>query len=58
MAVAIEAEFHTESVSVEPQNSGPPLNEPERDRLHELYVASRALVEPIDTEKNVRGDIV
>ncbi len=55
VAVAIEAEFHVESISVEPQNNGPPLNDPEKDRLHELYVASRALVEPIDAEKNVSG---
>ena len=33
---------------------GPVLNDPERQRLQELFVASRALVEPIDAEKNVR----
>ncbi len=59
VAVAIEAEFHLNSssggLSREPQNNGPEeLNVSERNRLHELFVASRALVEPIDTEKNVR----
>ncbi len=45
-----------EGLSSQPRgDGGPALNAPEKSRLEELYVASRALVEPIDSEKNVSG---
>ena len=57
IAVAIEAEFHVHdstlaAASTNPQTATVPgLNEQERARMHELFVASRALVEPLDAER-------
>jgi len=53
VAVAIEAEFHAASIHGFGGNESA-LNDPEKSRLDELFIASRSLVEPIDLEKNVR----
>ena len=50
--MAIEAEFHEKNLPV-PANSGKELSDQEKARLQELFVASRALVEPLDLEKTV-----
>lgn len=52
IAIAIKAEFHTSSLDM--GEGGKDLNERERARLEELYIASRSLVEPVELEKEVR----
>ncbi|XP_059082992.1 nuclear hormone receptor HR96-like [Tigriopus californicus] len=53
VTVAIEAEFHVQNIH-SPMHSltGKSLNDRETDRLHELFMASRSLVEPLDLEKS------
>ena len=57
VAVAIEAEFHAYDVArtaegKDERPAGPKdLNDPERSRLTELFVASRALTEPVDLQR-------
>ncbi len=54
MAVAIEAEFQLQPAPQPSRQTVRELNALEKARMHELFVASRALVEPIDQEKSVR----
>lgn len=56
MTVAIEAEFHAKNIHS--QQNLQALNDPERTRIEELFVASRALEEPIDHEKNVSAPLI
>jgi len=51
ITIAIKAEFHTNSLDL--GGGGKDLNERERARLSELYIASRSLVEPVELEKEV-----
>jgi hypothetical protein len=50
VAIAIKAEFHTTSLD---GSGGRELNEREKARLEELYIASRSLVEPVELEHEV-----
>ena len=50
MAIAIKAEFHTKSLD---NGGGKELNEREKTKLEELYIASRSLVEPVELEHEV-----
>nr|AID52831.1 hormone receptor 96 [Tigriopus japonicus] len=53
VTVAIEAEFHVQNIrSTMHSLTGKSLNDRETDRLHELFMASRSLVEPLDLEKS------
>ena len=51
VAIAIKAEFHT--TSLDGSNGGKDLNDRERARLEELFIASRSLVEPVELEHEV-----
>jgi hypothetical protein len=50
VAIAIKAEFHTKSLD---NGGGKELNEREKTKLEELYIASRSLVEPVELEHEV-----
>ena len=48
IAVAIEAEFHVSTTDFDPVRCSRGFNVEEQTRMDELFVASRALVEPLD----------
>ena len=50
MAIAIKAEFHTSCLE---SRGAKELNEVEKARLDELFVASRSLVEPVELDHEV-----
>jgi hypothetical protein len=50
VAIAIKAEFHTTSLE---SGGGKELNDREKSRLEELFIASRSLVEPVELEHEV-----
>ena len=51
VAIAIKAEFHT--TSLDGSGGGKELNDREKAKLEELYIASRSLVEPVELEHEV-----
>jgi hypothetical protein len=51
VAIAIKAEFHTSCLETRGANE---LNDIEKARLDELFVASRSLVEPVELDHEVQ----